>query len=316
MSRSEATTGIEWALQLTHASDLGALAAHLRFDVAAPGLVGRQQAEARAAATEAFGPPAWTRLYFGHEFCERRAPALAEVRRAYDAAGDAGLAFTFVTGYVTDAGLDRLRPILAWLATLGDRRVEVVVNDWGVARLVGLAGALRPVLGRLMNRMLRDPRVVPGLVNADAPEGALAAVRQSAAATPVFRRLLARMGVARVEYDNLIQGLDMDFGALGLSASLYVPYGYVVTGRVCAIGSLALPASDRFHVEADCQRECLRYTVARQAKASPFDGGHREYLERGTTCCYYQDAAQVASAGRTARATGIDRLVYEPDVPV
>ena len=308
---------IEWALALVRTSDLARLPAHLRFEITPSGRLGAQQVEAREAATAAFGPPLWTRLYFGHEFCERRAPSVAEVRRAYDAAESAGLAFTLLTGYVTDRGLDRLRPVLAWLAALNDPRVEVVVNDWGVARMVTRGHApLTPVLGRLMNRMLRDPRVMPGFASASAPADALAAVRQSSLAAPVFRRLLSRLGVARVEFDNLIQGLDMDFAALGVAASLYVPYGYVVTGRVCAIGSLSRPASDRFHVAADCRRECLRYTVVRQASASPFDGGHREYLERGTTCCYYQDTASMAAAGATAREAGISRVVYQPDLPV
>ena len=308
---------IEWALALFRRSDLADLPRHLRFETAPHGRQDAQQAEARAAAIEAFGPPAWTRLYFGHEFCERRAPAVDDVRRAYEAASSAGLAFSLLTGYVTDQGLDRLRPVLAWLAGRDDPHIEIVANDWGVVRVVtGDHAALRPVLGRLMNRMLRDPRIMPGFVGAPAPGDALAAVRQSSISAPVFRRLLARLGVERVEFDNLIQGLDMDFAGLGVAASVYVPYGYVVTGRVCAIGSLGQPASDRFHVGADCRRECQRYTITRQASASPFDGGHREYLERGNTCCYYQDRSAIASAGEMAQQAGISRVVYQTDLPV
>lgn len=308
---------IEWALALFRTSDLADLSRHLRFEATPHGRLGAQQADAHAAAVGAFGPPAWTRLYFGHEFCERRAPAVGDVRRAYEAASSAGLAFSLLTGYVSDRGLDRLRPVLAWLAGLDDPRVEIVANDWGVVRVVtGDYAPLRPVLGRLMNRMLRDPRIMPAFVGARAPANALAAVRQSSISAPVFRRLLARLGVERVEFDNLIQGLDMDFAGLGVAASVYVPYGYVVTGRVCAIGSLGQPADGRFHVGAVCHRECQRYTIRRQASASPFDGGDREYLERGNTCCYYQDPSSIASAGDMARQAGISRVVYQTDLPV
>lgn len=307
----------EWALALFRTSDLVDLSRHLRFEATPHGWLGAQQTDARAAAVKAFGPPAWKRLYFGHEFCERRAPAVRDVRRAYEAAASAGLAFSLLTGYVTDRGLDRLRPVLAWLSGLDDCRVEIVANDWGVVRVVtGDYAPLRPVLGRLMNRMLRDPRIMPAFVSAHAPGDALAAVRQSSISAPLFRRLLARLGVERVEFDNLIQGLDMDFADLGVAASVYVPYGYVVTGRVCAIGSLDRPASDRFHVGAACRRECQRYTIRRQASASPFDGGDREYLERGNTCCYYQDPSSIASAGEMARQAGISRVVYQTDLPV
>ena len=44
----------------------------------------------------------------------------------------------------------------------GGGATEVVVNDWGVLRLVRREfPGLRPVLGRLMNKMMRDPRVAP-----------------------------------------------------------------------------------------------------------------------------------------------------------
>lgn len=307
----------EWALALFRPSELADLSRHLRFQSSRTGRVGAQQAEARAAAIDAFGPPGWRRLYFGHEFCERRAPSIGDVRRAYAAAYSAGLAFSLLTGYVTDRGIDRLRPVLAWLARLDDPRVEVVANDWGVVRMItGEYASLRPVLGRLMNRMLRDPRIMPAIVGARAPGDTQAAMRQSSVSAPVFRRLLTRLGVERVEFDNLIQGLDMDFAGLGVAASVYVPYGYVVTGRVCAIGSLGQPPSDRFHVSAACRRECRRYTVTRRAAASPFDGARQEYQERGTTCFYYQDAASIAAAGDTARQAGISRVVYQADLPV
>ncbi len=307
----------EWALALFRPSDLADLPAHLRLEPSRPGLARARQADARAAVVDRFGPPAWQRLYFGQEFCERRAPSVSEVRRAYSAAVSAGLAFTLLTSYVSDDGVDRLRPVLAWLSGLEDARVEVVANDWGVVRVVAREHAgLRLVLGRLMNRMLRDPRIVPGLVEARAPGDALAALRQPSLTAPVSRLLLARFGIGRVEFDNLIQGLDTDFRAIGLGASVYVPYGYVVSGRACAIGSLNQPAADQFHVGAACRRECLQYTVTRRADPLPVAGGHHEYLERGNTCFYLQDADAIGRAAAVASRSGIDRLVYQADLPV
>lgn len=308
---------VEWALALFRPSDLADLSAQLRLLPSEPGLAGGRQADARAAVTDAFGPPDWRRLYFGQEFCERRAPSVSDVRRAYAAAASAGLAFSLLTSYVSDEGLGRLRPVLAWLSGLGDPRIEVVANDWGVVRLVAREHApLRLVLGRLMNRMLRDPRIVPGLVAARAPGDALSALRQPSLTAPAGRRLLERFGIGRVEFDNLIQGLDTDFAAIGLGASVYVPYGYVVTGRACAIGSLNQRAADQFHAGTACRRECLRYTVTRRVAPMPVADGHREYVERGNTCCYLQDAAAIDRAAAVARRSGIDRLVYQADLPV
>src|SRR5437867_3594050 len=64
--------------------------------------------------------------------------------------------------YVTDRGLARPRPLLEAAASERGEGTEVVVNDWGVLRLVRREfPGLRPVLGRLMNKMMRDPRVAP-----------------------------------------------------------------------------------------------------------------------------------------------------------
>lgn len=52
----------EWALALFRPSDLADLSRHLRFQSSRTGRVGAQQADARAAAIDAFGPPEWRRL--------------------------------------------------------------------------------------------------------------------------------------------------------------------------------------------------------------------------------------------------------------
>lgn len=308
---------IEWALALFRPSDVEHLARHLELGPTGAGALAACQAEAGAAVHRTFGPPRWRRLYFGHEFCERRVPSVHDVRRAYEAAAAEGLAFSLLTGYVTDRGLARLRPVLAWLSGLGDPRVEIVINDWGVARTVRRDHArLQPVLGRLMNRMLRDPRIMPAIARSRAPDDAKAAMCRSSLTAPVFRALLKRMGVGRVEFDNLIQGLDMDVRRLGLAGSLYLPYGYIVTGRICPIGSLNRPPSGSFHVEAGCHVECQLYTLRLQAPPSPYSEGARDYLERGNTCCYYQDPAAIAAAGQVVKQAGIGRIVYQSDLPV
>jgi len=306
-----------FALAIFRADEVDRLPEHLGLASTGAGRLGVLRAEARDAICETFGPPRWSRLYFGNEFCERRTATVEQVRLVHRAATASGLGFSLLTSYATNHGLGAMRPLFEYLASLDDATIEVVANDWGVVRLVRREfPSLRVVLGRLLNRLLRDPRIMRQLVTAPAPEGTLAALQQSSVTVPVYRRFLAHLGIARVEFDHVIQGLDMDFRRLGLAASLYVPFGYIATGRACLMGSLRLPARKKFDVEAPCHRECQRYTLRFRYADSPFDTPAQEFLQRGNTFFYFQDRELIASAGRMVERLGIDRIVYQPDLPV
>jgi hypothetical protein len=218
---------------------------------------------------------------------------------------------------VTNPGLARLRPLLHWLASQDDPTIEVIVNDWGVLRLVRREfPLLQPVLGRLMNRMLRDPRIAAVFAKAHTSTAALQVLQQSSVAAAVLRDFLKRSYVMRVEFDNLIQGLDMNFDELGLSASLYVPYGYVATGRVCPIGSLLLPKPQKFDVASPCQQECQRYTLCFEYVDSPFDNRDQEFFEQGNTFFYAQGPQLIEAAAQMVERLSISRLVYQPRLPM
>ncbi len=313
----------EWALAVSRPGDLDpdTLDAWLALAPAARDGLGEREAATRDSIARTFGPVRFSRLYFGNEFCERLIPGAADLRRATEAAAARGLGLTLLAPYVTDGGLARLRPALDLLAARpaagGAGGAEVVANDWGLVHLLRRDyPGLRLVLGRLMNRMLRDPRVTHYLASAPAPEDAHRALRQSGVTAPVFRRFLARLGVERVEFDHLPQGLDMDFRQLGLAASLYLPYGYVASGRVCMIGSLRLPAAAKFDVESICRKECRLYTFAFECSDSPYDSRGQEFLAKGNTYFYHQDAGMIASAAELVERLGIGRIVYEPGLPM
>lgn len=308
---------LEWAIVCSRPQDLDELDACLNLATTRSGRLGELQTEAREATQAAFGQPRFTRLYYGIEFCERLVPPAGHVRRAYEAAAARHLGFSLLTPYVTDSGLGRLRPIFEWLATQHDRSIEVVVNDWGALGLLRREFlGLRPVLGRLMNRMLRDPRIAREFTNPQAPAAALQALRQSSATVEIFRKFIGRMGISMLEFDNLLQGLDMNFRELGLSAALYIPYGYVVTGRVCAIGSLRLPATQKFDVESVCRQECRSYTLRFEYSDSPFDNRDQEFFEQGNTHFYFQDRRMIASCPKMVERLGIERIVYQPRLPM
>jgi hypothetical protein len=139
---------------------------------------------------------------------------------------------------VTDHYLEHLKVCFDILTRILES-VEVVVNDWGVMRLIRKHySRITPILGRVLNRSHND-------------------FRQSNAANLKyfpFRRFLWNYGVRRVEFDCPIQttGINLEKAALG--ASLYFPFD------CCAINR---DGSRRENDETDWQkdsrcRECIR----------------------------------------------------------
>ena len=102
----------------------------------------------------------YQRIYWGVEFCQNLIPNLVDTENILEFVKKNDLKFSFVTPFVTERGLKRLKEIFSWLKK---KKIgcEVVVNDWGVleylhdefSKYFGLA------LGRLLVRQQRDPAV-------------------------------------------------------------------------------------------------------------------------------------------------------------
>ena len=264
----------------------------------------------------AHGGGEFLRVYWGCEFCETLIPGAASTARLAELARDKGLAWSLVTPYVTDRGLDRIGLLLARLP----RELhpdEVVVNDWGVLRWLRREQAhIRPVLGRLMNKMIRDPRVASHLDDPRAPREAVDALRGFSISAGSYRKFLEEKQVGRVEIDNPLQGLAVDFTAQEIPASIYLPFGYVTTGRTCLPGSLGMPPAEKFSHLGQCGRECGGTVLELKNTRSPFetDRGLRLY-QRGNTIFYFQPPAQAAAGLEAAAGCGVDRVIWQPELP-
>lgn len=244
-----------------------------------------------------------SRIYFGHEFCERLLPTTNELSKVARGAERVGLELTFVTPYVTDRGLGRLANLLRVLARLRPES-EVVFNDWGTLRLLRRDfAALRPVLGRLLHKMKRGPRLAT-LATRFNPSTA-DYFRTCSLDVPLYRDFLCDQGVGRVELDNVLQGIDLDLGGTGLRASLYVPFGYIATTRLCLAASC-----DRHGMEDEvgifsCRRECRRFTFELDQLGTTVP-----QIRKGNTVFFRNETVP---DGLTER--GVDRIVTEPGLP-
>ena len=199
------------------------------------------------------------RLLFGSEFCQHLIPSTDDVAAAANLARERGLGLTLLTSYVTDDFLERTAERVAVLAGAPDP--EVVFNDWGVLRQVRREHpGVGLVLGRGLNRQVRDPRlpdVGPEHLGGDEPPAAWGG---SSIGSASFRALLRKLGVQRVASDVPLQGAT-PIGADGLPCQVHLPWGMVASGRICLVSAYGKPASVRLVPPLACDAPCRRYTL-------------------------------------------------------
>jgi hypothetical protein len=308
---------MEWAIHIASAGEAQTELCPEEIDRFEPGAALRSTVRLAAKLIEEyFGPVRFTRCAYGNEFCEHLIPDRELLKESLAAACERGLRFTFLTPYVSDAGIDALRPLLDLLDREGDA-CEVVFNDWGVLNLLRRDYPnLIPVQGRLMNKSLRDPRITGVYGASDAPATTLVALRRSNLDCASYTRFLRRLGVEHVELDNLPQGVDLSFVEGDIKTSLYMPFGFISTSRVCMAAGIHYLKRDKFQPGAPCHHECqaslLKYTYTN----SPFDNRDQEFYLKGNTYFYTHTEAMMRAVFEQSRAGLIDRLVFQPRMPM
>lgn len=242
------------------------------------------------------------RLYYGVEFCENDMPSVRDAQTAYRKAADHGMSFTLVTPYVTDYGIRKTAELFNGLSDLGE--MEVVINDYGTLMLLEEGyTAFEPVLGRLLVKQKRGFGLYKDALAY--PENVIKHFMSSNIDYHAMREFLKKKGITRVEFDNMIQGIDPDLEGSGLSGSLYVPYGYVTTTRLCP---WSYKSGKWDGVRQICERTCSIDVLTLES-----DIMRQTIYMRGNTQFFKNET--VPSEEYLSR-TGINRIVFEPDIPI
>lgn len=245
----------------------------------------------------------FSRLYFGNEFCERLLPSVADLESVLGFVREKGLDFTLVSPYVTNKGLKRLEPLLAKVAEAKPGS-ELVFNDFGVLRTARERYAgLEPVMGRLLHRVKRGPRLMT--VIDKLPATTVDYFRSSNLTVPILSEFLNRNGVRRVEMDNVLQGFDFAIAG-NVSLSLYVPFAYISTTRFCLSASCDDPEKEELIGIFPCQQECQKYTFYLRSEIMPLP------LIRKGNAIFFENP--VLPEGLEAK--GVTRIVAQPEIPI
>lgn len=231
-------------------------------------------------------PEGYERLYFGEEFCQELMPERKDVKRALKISSDKGLKFTLVTPYVSEVGLRKVERLLEILP----EATEVVFNDFGLLwELKDLN--LEPVMGRLLVKFKRDPRVPQMKLT----KAATQYLHTSAVTERRFRSVLKEYGVSRIEIDNVPFQVDHGLPS-NLNGSIYLPYVYLTTTRYCLTDAYA---SGKLRISG-CEKACLNRHFTLKNKNFP-----NKLLQRGNAIFYENYVPQ--------RIRGVDRLVCLQD---
>jgi hypothetical protein len=217
------------------------------------------------------------RVYVGDEFCIHRMPAPDVLEAITGSARRKGWPVTLLTPPVTDQGLERCSRLFGFL----EREVpgaEVVVNDWGLLCLLkDEYPSLTAAAGRLLNKGFKDPRLVDPGRAAEVSYDAQELLNGCSFDTRLFQEKLRKMGVRRVERDLLPHGKPDMKGPDGLGTSVYFPFGYVSTGRVCRVASFKASVARKFSLLDACHGPCnglLLEMGGGQSSFRLFEGGN------------------------------------------
>jgi len=201
------------------------------------------------------------RLYSGDEFCIHRLPHPAELAALVQLATEKRWQLTLLTPPLSDAGLETCKRLFDYLQQ-ETSQTEVVVNDWGVLLyLEKNYPSFELSAGRLLNKGFKDPRL-PNASNASQFSDETASLfNHGTFDFPGFQQTLSDFQVRRIERDVLPYE-DLKKKRLnGLSTSIYFPYGYITTGRICWIASFNERERRRFRIADGCQRRCNQLSL-------------------------------------------------------
>jgi hypothetical protein len=227
---------------------------------------------------------------------------------------------------VTNPGVESLEKLFTWLR---DNKIncEVIINDYGVLDLLNEKyRALLPVFGRLLTKQKRDPRILRlrktkpeknkffknkdgyyVILSKKAPDSVISYYKETNINVPIIRSFLKSYRMKRAEIDNLLQGIRLEIPKSDLSVSLYIPYGYITTTRLCSANPFRNIKSFSCKISF-CRKECKKYDVRLKGKYVP-----KVIYKKGNTMFFKN---KKVPAQKELSRIGIDRIVYQPEIPI
>ena len=233
-------------------------------------------------------------LYFGTEFCEHLIPEEEEIRKWKKICECDNLVPVFVTPMVSDWGLNRLKMCFDLIST-ELQEAEIVVNDYGVAELIRSSyPGLKIIFGRMLDKLTHESRALANeFEDYYGVKGIQYAVHPGNV-SGYSQRAISIFQVKRFEYDLPNVGILLPPNSFHYS--LYWPFSFLTTGRVCMFHSFEEEGVNRFLAGYhSCRKICRTTDLVLRKPLNGFrtkDGKFTNELnlfQKGNTIFYLAD---------------------------
>lgn len=229
-------------------------------------------------------------LYFGSEFCEYLIPSENDVVKFVDICIKEKITPVFVTPPVSEFGLKMVKNCIDCLINYSIES-EIVVNDVGILELLSSYQKKPKIcLGRVFDKTSHEPRATKQELELYYGNSGLKYARSAGITTSSSRSVFNYYGVERFEFDLPKTGLKLDVNG---NYSLYWPYQYMTTGRVCLMRANNYSNNNKFLVGNEiCNKVCKNIQIEKRKPINGyiFENGEKlsdQYIfQRGNTLFY------------------------------
>ena len=252
----------------------------------------------------------FTMLYYGNEFCEYCLPSSDELAEFASICERDNLRPVFVTSPVSDWGLERVKSAFEYLSQ-SFREFEVVVNDVGILEMLHKEHPDQSIImGRLFDKLSHDSRILTKDIGNYYGTAGLKFARTPGILSEKARYAFSEYNICRYEFDLPKVGIDLpEDGCF----SLYWPYQYLTTGRVCMMRAFGYHGKNKFLVgNSICSRLCKNVQVEMRKPVNGFQisngskVGDTFLFQKGNTVFYLYEEEDFLE-----NAKQFDRLVLQ-----
>lgn len=196
------------------------------------------------------------RFYIGNQFCHNLFPTEEQFFSIMDKMYSEGSEITLVFSYIREFMLLSVGKLLEkvdnWCCIHGVN-VEIVVNDWAMAEMLcGKTSRLRPVLGTLLNKRKKDPRM-------KYKSGDTSLFQQNSLNAGFYRDFLAEeFHIHRYEWESCGYPQELPPG----KNSLHLPFYQTNTSQYCPLYALCTTGDRGIQQLAEhCPKFCEKYAL-------------------------------------------------------
>ena len=225
-------------------------------------------------------------LYYGNEFCEYRIPSISDLKSFFTICISNDLNPVLVTPPVSDLGLEKIKHLIDYVIEY-NIKISIVINDLGAMELINETNSdIKIIIGRVLDKISHDSRASISDFQKYYGLNGMKYAQTPGIISNYSREVLERYNVERWEFDMPKIGITLPSE---INASLYYPYTYLTTGRVCSIRASQLQGRNMYLVgTSNCNQKCASIQIQKRKPLYDADSDTQEsfLFQKGNTLFY------------------------------